>query len=628
MTELLSVLALGRPQADTLAWTALFLSAALISGRIMRLGGPPALLMGFLTLMGGTDLALYLSRALATPLWLFPLLALAAIVAIALFARLALPAPAPDSKRCHFLYVPVIVILCWSCWLMAVLTPDPSAGYAIYQGWTPLYARAALNLGFFPMPEDMNLGVSYLSSALYYALDVQGMAILGAVLLPLDAYAAYNGAVIAGCMAALAAMAWTVRHSWPGLIVYLVMGLVFYRYGHFFRLVMGNNWGDIGLVTGGTAIAAFATAMPGRQRAALWMGFAATFLVFSRNFGAAYAAVVLLAGFLYCRCRPFPVWFGLGAVLTVFAAKEVLQVWNHGLFFPVASRMAGKERDWGQTVIGTLHDWGILPEPALLGLPLGALWPAIIAGVWLAWTRRNRWHRQSVSIVASPLLCLTAPLLVEVVTGYRMSVQFSKLYILGLLLFPWLPARLLAWNPHIGHAAWPLSPRLSPTIVVTMLVVAVAAPSAWLLRYGPLAAVESYRDNNTDLQIARKILAAGSDISANVRDHRVLYFYHEPGLTLRYFLGGDMSNDYDFYSDRVAAAAQGGDLAHTLAELGWPSLYFSYGFSVPHAHTTGYDHTLRLAPEIEHLVHRIPGWAEHIIRHGSAVLIIPKRTAP
>jgi len=376
MSQVLTVLALGRPQFDTLIWTALFLVMGWAIGRLMRLNGPVAAIMGFLTLMGSSDLALYAARAAILPVWTLAPLTLAAVVLIVVMVRCFLPVPPSGATApSHPLYLPVLLLLCWICWMMSILTPDPSSAYAYYQAWTPLYARAAQIHGFFPMPQDMALGAGYLSNGIYYALDVQGLAILGGVLLPLDQYAAYNGAVIAGCMAALAVLASSVRHSFVGLLTYLVLGLVFYRYGNALRTVMGNNWGDVGLVAAGAAIAALLTTMPGRGRAALWAGFAATFLVFSRNFGAAYAAVILVAGFAFCRCRPFRSWLALGVVLAVFSTKEVLQVLQHGLYFPVAARFSGGERDWGVFVLGSLHDWGLVPDDAILGLPMGALWP-------------------------------------------------------------------------------------------------------------------------------------------------------------------------------------------------------------------------------------------------------------
>lgn len=620
MNEALTVLALGRPQLDTLVWTALFLLVGWLSGRLTRLQGPPAIIMGFLILMASSDLALSVSRSSHAPIWTLSPLTLLTAGSIILFARRFLPAPPPETRSSHFLYLPTILLLCWACWLMSILTPDPSSAYSFYQGWTPLYARAAQARGYFPMPADMALGQGYLSSGIYYALDVQGLGILGAVFLPLDDYAAFNGAVISGCMAALAVMAWSVRHNGPGLLVYLLLGLLFYRHGNFFRTVMGNNWGDVGLMAGGAAVAAMISSMPGRRRAALWAGFAATFLVFSRNFGAAYAAVILVGGFTFCRGRQFSSWLALGGILAIFSAKEILQVLEHGLFFPVASRMTGRTRDWAATATGTLHDWGIIPDQTVLGLPMGALWPALAVLSWLLWKRRRQWRLGSVLVVMAPILLLLAPFCVELVTGYRMSVNFSKLYIFALLLFPWYPAWLLS-----QATAYPLSSRL---FLALCLSATAAAPLAWLVRRGPLSVIESYRANNTDLQMARTIQAMPGDMAGIVRDRPLVYFHHEPGLTLRYFIGGDLSSDFDFYSDPVAKAAQDKNFAETLASLGWPNLYFSYGVNAPHAQSTGYGHAVRLDQEIQAPDFSTSEWVGQTITFGPAVLVIPKANLP
>ena len=66
-------------------------------------------------------------------------------------------------------------------------------------------------------------------------------------------------------------------------------------------------------------------------------------------------------------------------------------------------------------------------------------------------------------------------------------------------------------------------------------------------------ALETYKIVNHDLVIANNLKQSyPSDKEFNcLKTRPVTYFYYEPGLGLRYFIGGDLSKDYDFWSDEV-----------------------------------------------------------------------------
>lgn len=617
-STILTVLLIGRPQADTLAYATLYLGLSWVIGRALgfRSGG---LAPGYLTLLGAGALALYFVRGFSLPLSVFsPAVAIVAVLLV-IAARFLLPPPTPRAGSSHPLYLPVVGTLWFCCWLMAALTPEPSAGYAFYQAWNPLYIEGAIARGFFPLPQDMPMGAGYLTNGLYYPADILGLGALGRLLLPLDSYAAVNGAAVAGSMAALGCLAWAIRRSGPALALYLLLGLIFFRWGTAFRLLVGNNWGDIGLVTGGATIAAMAVGHARRRAAACWAGYAAIFLVVGRNYGAAYAGIVLVGGFVACRARPWPAWIGLGALAALMAGKEILQVLRHGLFFPVANRMADHQRDPMVTGLGMLHDFGLLPNDAVLALPVGAGWALLALLLLLVWRRRGRWCWRSLTVVLAPLVLLAAPAAVELATGYRMSVHFSKLYAPAVTLFAWYPALLLAWSP-MGRR----SGRGLEIATLGLAALGLAAPLAWLTLRGP-AVLEGYRDGNTDLRIIEQ-LAKDEAALKDVRSRPVIYFHYEPGVGLRYFLGGDLLSDYDFWSDPVEQAAREAvGLAELAARLGNASLYFPLGPKLTYAGYTRHDHWRRFEAEVAALVDGPPPpWAERIVRWRESLLIVPR----
>ena len=60
-----------------------------------------------------------------------------------------------------------------------------------------------------------------------------------------------------------------------------------------------------------------------------------------------------------------------------------------------------------------------------------------------------------------------------------------------------------------------------------------------------------------------------------------MHFYYEPGMGLRYFIGGDYFKDYDFWSEDVQSKLdEAVPIEKILEDLKYPNLYVlsSYGY--------------------------------------------------
>ncbi len=591
-----------------------YLVVSLAVGRLVRVGGLPGAAFGFLVLAAASNLALSLFLWLGIGLSWFGW-AIAVIVAtIAVPLRFVITGTrnARNGDNAFYFAIAVSVV----CLFMAVnvITPLPAAGYNFYQAWNPLYVSGAFDIGHFPWPRDINLGEGFLTSGLWYGLDTLG-------LIALHTWVAGGQSGVAGMAASATASILTIlvllhplRRDRVALLLFVFACLVFLRYGSPFMLAFANDWRDK-LLPLASALA-IVSVLSGNGASALVRGYtAAAFMVFARNYGAVIAVLwgAAFAATERIRYRRFSwgPWILASALLGVFTLRDVILVLNKGLFYPRISITALHPPGFAKSFWGTLVDWGLKPDPSVFqfGIPIGTVSILALAiGLF-----RFRQRRTGILLLLTPWLVLAGPLVLEAVTGYRKGVGFSKLYLCASWFFVWYPCFVLAatrggeWLLHLRPLArWrhrlPWAALLSS---VLLLVVAVGYKS---YRAGSFStywkgATESYLHNNTDYEIYRQIMSLPEAERTAVVDRPILYLYYEPGIGLRYFLGGDFFDDRDFWSTPVQnVIADSGSLTEAWERLGCPNIYHGYE-PLTHGYGNWVEYTAwrKLIPEIETL---------------------------
>lgn len=607
MTEapaFLTILDHWRVIAVTTAFLAFYAGFSLVIGRIiLRRDLLEGLALGLLVMTGGTGVALYVSRALGLPLMGFGGLAFLFMAATTATLRWAVFDSISPKRPVNDLLWPAFLLLAGLIVALRFLTPDPQAGYAVYQAWHPLYLEASLAHGFFPRPEDTVMGVGFLTSGqMAYPLDMSGPAALASWIVGGETHPAYFAATILPAIASVGLLLNALRGSNAGLVTFTLL-MLFALHTHTpIRLVLLDNWGDIALYFAGTATIYYLAVGETARIARLGAAFASTFMVFSRPYGVLYSAIILIVLFLLdmrdpATRRNFGRWVACGVMLTVFSGRELWLVLNHGIYYGRPTFTNTLQPSFWTSVRGTVMDWGLWPSAAHSSIRFPHALP-VIAALGLAFAIRR--PRVETFALFAPLLILSGPLVTEFVTGYRKT-DFSKLYIVTILLFPWYPAYVIS-TLRPGILRFPHWLRWSGVAAAIIFILAAAFP----LRPSIIAkadwAISTYRDNNEDLLMARQIHAELGADSGEFVKRRILYLHLEPGAGLRYFLGGDLFTDADFWGEEVQTlVAEGKSLGDILAALDYPAVYKSFPSWRLNALSVQYSNWERVADEIDAL---------------------------
>jgi len=565
------------------AVTICYISASVIVGRILRRPVFEGAALGFLLILASTDSAYYIARFMHLSLNAFAVIAMFILVGFVLTVRQLRCLPTPEEPtRWWTIAIPIVAI--WPiAWMTNIVAPNPMAGYAIFQAWNPLYLNASLNAGRFLLESDVKFGNGILMQQLYYAADIFGPAAWLSFVFGFEANAALYATHIGAVLLTLGVLSAALGNRCLGQIAFVAMTLVFFRWGGAYRTLLGDNWGDNGLFLAG-ALTIYDLAMSARGLDSLpAAALAAAFMVFGRNYGAFYFAILGLllfaADFKSNGLSRFRIWCGIAALGTAFAAKELIQVIRYGLYFP--RKLLGSEDILSFTAHarGIAVDLGIIPNAHILDLAIPAvLFSLLAAGLVVVFRRRG--HGMPLLHLVVPLVVAIPSIFLEVVTGYRTLLVGSKIYHSIIFLSSWYPAFLLS-TIDLKVKLSVLRPSLIAASVVGILAMMCAAGFALEQRLesrgGPAAYAEkafaSYRRNITDLQIVRQISARGEEFARNVRQRPIMYFHYEPGIGLRYFLAGDITQDWDFWSDPVQARLKEAEsVTDLMQKLGWPNI--------------------------------------------------------
>lgn len=607
--------------------------------------------LGMLVWMGAADLALYLARWLHLNMALFAAAsALFALILVALAQSFIFQQPDRTAK--DSLALPVSLALASLFVLVRLMTPFPQSGYSIFQGLYPAYIQHALAQGVFPQASETVLGAGFFArNHLAYPMDSAGFAALVAWLSAAsNVHAVYLGSTISPGVSIIILFIHSCRNRFP-MAIMAILYLFFIRYGDSLRLPLLDNWVDNLLLFSGGLSLYYMTCVEDRRVSMAATLFAATFMTFSRPYGGFYAGLIGLAfasadlyrlrhkGWKNCLIETRH-WFVMAGILLIFFFNELVLMILGGIYhaqpFYAASTPASSE-----IVLNTVREWGLIADHSHLRLPIPMAVFIFIAIAGLAVTYNRPWRDLAwdrLAPMTAPILLLLGPLIVELITGYRRGFgNFSKLYIGAQYLFVFYPALIVNRGlpgqrlPRLLQHHHHLLPRLAWTGLIVGVIVCMAGVHLYKDKISNKIkqVVSTYTSHNVDYLLGEKL---HNDLipqdQTTLASRRILYLYHEPGLGLRYYIGGDTFNDLDFWGPTVQGLiAKNVSLPELLHSLDYPLIWLSYPGWKTLGTLTGQTQSLPVAEAIHGLDEMSP-LVDGIFHVKGAALIVTRPPEP
>lgn len=626
----LSLVLTGPAEAPTAAWAAVFLAGSLLVGLGLGRRGVEGAALGLLTLAGAANLALYLLRdAHASVAWHLPLTAVLAVLLTGALRRWILFPSSPLSRPITFQDLVLPVLLAGAFWALRMVQVNPSSGLSSQLGWVPLYMRDSFQAGRFLLPDDFLFGVGPAGS-LIYAVDMLGLVALAGGLGADQFYPPYLATSILGVGLALLLPLAALRRHAVARLAYVVMLAALALTDFQFRAAVARHWGDTVMILGGTLImTALARGAVG-QRVIRTAAAASVFLVLARHYAALFSGVLLSLLAVQAWWRRglraalawWPLWLAAGGLLGIMVLRELNYVLHPAPFYPGGRLLAMAGGGLSYHLRGFLHDWGLMSDGRFLPAGPRAFWLWALLAFLVVERRRLRARRLLVAL--APVVVMVLPLVLEVVTGYRTSAWTNKPYLVAVLFGAFYPAFILRLllRARSGRVAAERAAAMAAAVVVAW-----ALAGSWA-GYGP-GRVLAWARNLYDGQIVDRGVAlalAAEGVPAGMLASRpIMYFYCEPGMGLRNYIGGSLRRDVDYWAQQAQTVLKSdpSGFVRVMAAAGWPNLYLSsrhrYGDYVEGGPAPW-------PPELDALESQ--PWVERVVRFGEARFVVVRPPSP
>ena len=646
MVAFLDTLVFSGAQGTTALYVAVFLMLGWFIGWTLRRPVPEAIAYGLIVLAGAAAFTFAWSKMLNLPSAFYGFLVVANIAWVIYVLRRQVFLMRDRFEGSVVKYLIAIALPVAGLLIVNLVQPDASADIASHQGWDPLYVDAAFARGFFFDPRTTTLGNGYLVSISYLG-DLIGLTAFGKWLGLTNTYAIYNAGATACSIAAVLVLTYTFQHHLLAQVCYVVMLVILLRVDGVFRLFVGYNYSEAILYLGGALVCYALVARAELHRALLAAAGASLFLVFSRHYGAFYAACYITIALIWTRLRdrtaPVRPSLILMGCLFVFTLQEFIYiVYPPSDFYPAGKLVTS---NWASTsqlgnLLLTLNDLGFTYRgvwPADARLLRSLCWLFVILFAVRAIVLEGPARAQALRALM-PVTVLIFPFVLQILTGYRTTADYNKMFVLGIFFHGWYLAyglMICLSFPRVAALMDELCEKWNESrwriFVTTMAGIAVVfALSGKLSGHrivvdGPQAylrwAFATYRKTNADMNIARLIKARFGDQSAQLAARPVLYLHYEPGVSLRLYLGGDLFRDLDFWSppvqEKIAVSQTFSDL---LDALGRPNVYFSLGSSIAYSKFFEIASLEKFASEMADPV--AAGWATEILRFKTSQFVV------
>ncbi|RTZ14671.1 hypothetical protein EJ063_15275 [Vibrio aquaticus] len=567
-------------------------SIMLLLGYFFKLGGGViSSVVVFLIIAVSANLSFYILYFFECDVSFFPLISFLTFISILFFLKkIGVEGGVEFESRTHILetcfFIGIFLIVFF---VRTLFVHEASAGTQFFQAWNPLYVKYIMDNGTFYFDSREYLKDGFLISGSYYAPNTFGLVLLSGFFLDLsvkDLFYFYNALNALSVVYSFYVALYFVRNKhtvMPQVIFFVTVILFLFLDGNvrlwfssnaseelfFLPLLLSTYYLYIGILN------------ENKKKFVLAIVFC-SFSVHGRNYGLffllCYAVLYFLLFYratsrskqLIYLFKDIKAYWPAVIVIFVIVSKEVGQILIHGLRFPrqnvvdiysytLESFLGGGVSSFS---IGYFKG-GYYYNPAsvyLLGLLLIFLFVT-----YLSRMNEVKIDRKMVFLFFFPVLTVLIPLLLEVTTQYRKNVYFSKLYIHNYLLFIMFPSFMLGCfsniyiisnfhkkglkyytglylffmsislifmfhKPGIRHSS------IEQGIKHTLTGVKNRMNSNTLYLRHEEGLLEQIKESYTEEQLEEII------------NNPVIYMYYEPGLTFRYFFGGDFSNDIDFWS--------------------------------------------------------------------------------
>ncbi len=575
------------PQLITALCTGLFLLLSACIGAILRRQWVEGAVWGFLILSGSANLAIFLSRAFELSTDWFGFLVLIFVLVICFIIRLLCFQLPIGPKRHEKTYIFVLIFLSSIIWAGNIIHPFPDSGFSSHHGVIPLYIQESFALGHFVTIEDTAFGDGLMTS-LFYPADLLGLVALSGWFGLGEVYPAFNAGSIAATILMFAILASSIRDHKLALLAFLFFTLINFSFNSFFRVSLGGNWGDALMYLGGALVCYYLSQSDRIERALLIGAVASVFLVFSRHYGAFYSAfIIALCFFVSCGTQKdwsLKPWLVVGAMWCILSLRELYYLFgDFTQYYPGSWQLGRRDYTFEELFFGMLTDWGLLDasNENLGAISIRALYVLVLViVVWTAYKGKNTNISWAIPIFA-PFVVLLAPLALQILTGYRTNLVYSKPYILGVFFFAWYPAYLFTRLEL--HQFKTLPGRRFNQIAVTIFLFFVFGWTVnekvnvknFLGENLEKSLEQVFKDSIPDREI---VVALQRELSANelseVTNKPVMYLYYEPGTSLRLYLGGEFLKDIDFWSVPVREKMRiSNSFEELLQYLDYPNVY-------------------------------------------------------
>lgn len=611
------------------------LAAAVGVSFLLRQSFFEGLAVGLALLAAGFGCAFYAASALGMPIWTFVAGGAAVTGIFIALLRLVVFKTRPSRRPTIFPVWLAIAVIVGVILVVRLMTPEPQAGYSLYQAWNPLYLDASFAADRFIDVEKTSIGAGFLGASMLYPIDMLGLSAVTAYLFGLSSHVANLGSSIAAVIGAFTILAYGLRRSPWAVFLFCGLFLCAWRFSPKFSFPTIDNTIDHLIYLCGAIALYYLCCGPAGAAARRGSAVLLSMSAIARPYGAAYAAVVGLMTFSRDlidspRIRTLVQWIPVAVIATICAVRELYLLINFGPFAARSTMTQIAPPSLEKSISGIVRDLGIVPAEQIFRFPFPVILLSLAALIAFAIVWRKRLMRRPgiLLIIFAPTVLLLAPVLVELATGYRKTSAGSKLYFVGLFFFAWYPCWLLSRIKALQ--AFPPFIRKAATVAGICLIVSSGITAAWKndgIKSWYTWAVGIYRANNTDRAMALAIQDAVSSPSEmkSIVERPILYTYYEPGLGIRYFMGGALTGDFDLWSDKVQARLDAGQpVTNILHDLNWPSVYLSY----PHF-ASGYGKWMhgqgwkRFEDEMDAILES--SHVQHVIKSGNAVFLVFRR---
>jgi hypothetical protein len=608
----------------------LILLFSLIVGKLVCGSKSDGAAIGFLLITASSNLSVYLFSYLSLPLQGFIAGNLIILILLSIFTYFILLRKRsrdelfPNRK----LFFGLAFFLGILVYLVNTIRVEPDSEQ-YYQAWYSLYIESSFQIGHFLQPGEMRLGQGFMTSGMAYAPNTLGMvAFLRAVGFE-KLYPAYNACTIASKALLVTLLLSTVRLSRGALTLFSILFSTFVLLETNVIRVIGVNDFDEILVLSGAVVAFYLFQKISIEDVATRLknaAFVSTFMVFGRNYGAYYSLILIVVYLVFCIRFSFLKLrqvIALLFILAVFSSRDVINVITHGdIFYPRSNLLNVYPPSLEKFVLGTLASWGIgYFNSGSFEFNINSIYLIGIGYLLILSLTHRQVSIKHFFVGISPLLLLGLPFSLEAIVQYRKFINYSKLYYVTVWFFFWYPAFLYLHTFHSSYnkvstkttkirkfQIFQISEKVRFKIfrisylfsIILVLLTCVGQGCYYFNSYKTAPAFQAvkmqfWERNHRKLKSQDELIVTelkqnlNRDELQKVVERKIIYFHYEPGIGLRYYLGGNIFEDLDYWSDPVQNILNTEDNFESfLCRIDSPNIYLSYGLTMHYQDFTSY----------------------------------------